>query len=347
MSRNNRGQMRIVEAILTCLILVAGLSVSIHMSSVYTVMESGSMEKIAVNILNVLDDPKTMEIVVNDEIYWQPELKRLIESFLPPDTFYELRISSALTGSVLGEVANLVQGNTTLGIDSISERRTVTISLAQGKSEYLPLDVMLIMDVSGSMNDKLPGDTQTKLYGAKQAAKQFIDQLNASEDRIGISPFSTEARPLTPLTYDLQAVKTIIDNLAAYGWTDMGDGIGNANEEFSLNGRGDSTAWVMILLSDGMANRPYNETYARTYALEKAEAAAAMGIRIYTIGLGAKTAIDESLLKEIAALSSGTNYYYAPSADDLADIYMKIAQDLMFSVKYDVILLELTLMKPR
>jgi len=339
--------MRIVEAMLTCIILVAGLSASIYMSSVYMVMESGSMEKTAVNILNVLDDPKTMERVVNDEISWQPELKRLIESFLPPDTFYKLTMSSALTGNVLGEVTNLVQGNTTLGIDSISERRAVTISLPLGKSEYLPLDVMLVIDVSGSMNNKLPGDIQTKLSGAQQAAEQFIDQLNASRDRVGLSPFSTEARPLTPLTFDFPSVKTKIDDLDAYGWTNMGDGIGNANGEFAANGRGNSTAWVMILLSDGMANRPYNETYARAYAFEKAEAAAAMGVRIYTIGLGAKTDIDESLLKEIAALSSGTNYYYAPSADDLADIYMRIAQDLMFSVKYDVIILELTLMKPR
>lgn len=344
MLRNRKGQMRIIEAMITCFILVLGLSVSIYLSNVYAVMESGNIEKVATNILNMLDDVDVVEKVISDQSSWESELKGLIENLLPPDTFYNLTLRSALTGEILGEITNLAEWNASSNMDSFSIERVVTMSLPLGRSEYLPLDVMLVMDVSGSMNDRLPGDTRTKIDGTKQAAKMFIDQLNSSRDRVGLVTFSTEATLRTHLTNDFAKVKSDIDNLYPNGYTDIGDGISNATGEFNLNGRRDNnTVWVTILLSDGMANRPLG-TNATEYALNKAEEASAMGIRIYTIGLGAKTVIDEVLLREITA--NGGKYYYAPSADDLTDIYTRIVQDLMFEVKYDVIILELTIMKP-
>jgi len=97
----------------------------------------------------------------------------------------------------------------------------------------------------------------------------------------------------------------------------------------------------MILLSDGVANRPYNETYAKEYARSQAEIAA--GVIIYTIGLGDPSYFDEELLKEIQT----NGYYYAPSAEDLTDIYLAIAEDLLFIVKYEIVVLTLTLVKAR
>ncbi|MFQ6053176.1 MAG: VWA domain-containing protein, partial [Candidatus Bathyarchaeia archaeon] len=123
--------------------------------------------------------------------------------------------------------------------------------------------------------------------------------------------------------------------------TNIGDGISDSNSQFEGNGRSNAT-WVMILLSDGKANRPIDEEYAREYALNKSQTAQAMGVWIYTIGLGAEDDIDEELLKEIQT----DGYFYAPSATDLDDIYQTIAEDLIYEVKYDVISIQITLMKP-
>jgi hypothetical protein len=107
----------------------------------------------------------------------------------------------------------------------------------------------------------------------------------------------------------------------------------------------------MILLSDGIANRPAPDSYARSYALSKAIAASALPVVFYTIGLGPKTGsadvrVDEPLLQSIAASSDGGKYYYAPSAEDLTGIYEAISYDLLFRVRYDMLTLVLTLVRP-
>ena len=337
--------MRIVEALITCIILITGLSASIYLSTVYTAVQSGSVKTVAADILNVLDGGCVIERIVNNQSSWETEIRGILENLLPPDVFYTLTVASAVTGDAVGEITNLPGGDASSNMDSVSIERIVTISLPLSRNVTIPLDVMLIMDTSGSMNDKLPGDTKTKLYGTKQAAKIFIDQLNSSRDRVGLVTFNTNAYLKAHLTSDFASVKSQIEGLSAGGYTNIGDGISYGTQEFDDYGREDGTIWVMILLSDGKANRPDNEEYARTYALGKADEAESKDIRIYTIGLGAKTDIDEDLLKEITA--NDGKYYYAPSTEDLTDIYTNIAQDLAFMVRYDVIVLQLTLMKPR
>jgi len=357
MTNYNKGQMRIVEAMITCTILVAGLAVSIRMSNVYTVTERGSIEKSATNIVSVLEDLDVVSMIANNESSWEIELRELLRNLLPPDTFYQLTLRSALTGKIIGDMTNMAGSYNSSGIDCVSEKRVVTISLPLGKGECKPLDVMLIVDMSGSMGDRLPGDVRTKIDGAKEAAKLFIDELNASVDKVGLVSFNQNAYLRSQLTDDFAAVKSAIDALTANGYTNIGDGIGYATNEFIARGRSGTTVWVMVLLSDGKANRPTGMN-ATQYALDKAKDAYEKGsnqsLRIYTIGLGAKDDIDEPLLKQIAkgpfvgiTYPLEGKYYYAPSAEDLSDIYVNIAKDLMFKVEYDVIILELTLLKPR
>jgi len=344
MLHNRKGQIRIIEAMITCLILISGLTAAIYFSSIYAVTESADLEKAGLNILHVLDNSEVLEKIINRQGTWESELKLLIENLLPSDTFYNLTLRSALDGEVISEITDLPEQNPSLSCDSFSTKTIITVSLPLGKTEYIPLDVMLVMDVSGSMNDRLPGDRDTKLDAAKEAANMFIDNLNMTRDRVGISSFSTTATLKSPLINNFAEAKSKINGLKAEGYTNIGDGICKANLEFDAHGRQEDTLWVIILLSDGKANRPPDKD-PREYALNQAENSSTMDIRIYTVGLGAKSDIDESLLEEIAG--NGGRYYYAPSASDLTDIYTTIAQDLMFAVEYDVIIIELTIMKAR
>jgi len=358
MLSGKKAQMRIVEAMITCTILVAGLSVSIYLSNVYTMMERGGMEETATNIMSVLEDPEVVEKIVNNEGFWQLELMGLLQSLLPPDTFYHLSIHSALTGDLIGEITNLAGSYNSSEVDSATTESVVTISLPLARTVYIPLDVMLVIDVSGSMNDRLPGDEETKLEGAKEAANLFVDQLNSSRDKVGLVSFSTEPTLREPLTANFTAVKTSINALVAGGYTNIGGGINYSAIEFQTNGRNGSTVWAMILLSDGKANRPTGVN-ATQYALDRARDAYVVGsaqnLRIYTIGLGAKDDINEVLLEQIAEgplegipqSDIEGQYYYAPSAEELEGIYLTIAKDLMFDVQYDVLIIELTLIQPR
>jgi len=58
--------------------------------------------------------------------------------------------------------------------------------------------------------------------------------------------------------------------------------------------------------------------------------------------LGAQDYLNETLLKQIQT----DGYFFAPSATDLDSIYQAIAEDLILEVKYDVVLITITLMKP-
>ena len=315
---------------ITCMIIIAGLSYAIQLSNVSTVSRTSDVETIAQNILNVIDDPNIMSKVVDNSTQWKPELASLIANLLPPDTFYNLTIRSALeNGTVIGQSNNLAALNAS-SLDQVTEDRVVTVSLPITRTTYSPLDIVLIMDNSGSMADRLPGDTHTKLYYAQQAAISFVNQLNASRDRVGLSCYRESAiLPVTSMTNNFAAIKTAINAMYANGWTDMGDGIANYPQP-----------------------DPHDiYTYAHNYALSKAYTASALPVRFYTIGLGPKTGsvdvrIDEPLLQSIAASSQGGRYYYAPSAQDLSNIYNSIVEDLMFSIRYDVITLELTIIRP-
>jgi hypothetical protein len=103
----------------------------------------------------------------------------------------------------------------------------------------------------------------------KDAAKFFVDQLDASYDRVGLIRYDRwgwePPQQSMALTNDFPAIKNAIDNLDAfepYGvlCTNIGDGILYANYQMSLpppptdvGGRVDSV-WSIVLLTDGRAN---------------------------------------------------------------------------------------------
>lgn len=122
-------------------------------------------------------------------------------------------------------------------------------------------DVVLVIDVSASMNNTILGDTNKPMYYAKQAAKSFIDAASVNpNNRIAIVSYTTRAAKIIGLT-DLDAtgiasLKTTIDNLTAKDYTNIQDGIVKANDELNSNGRKDcKTTRSIVLLTDGVTNR--------------------------------------------------------------------------------------------
>jgi hypothetical protein len=127
----------------------------------------------------------------------------------------------------------------------------------------------------------------------------------------------------------------------ANGWTNIGDGIYrgceilSTNEAEGHNGR-TNAVHVMILLSDGIPNRPCPNgwsqwqceqpgTWPRTHINNAVDWAVQNGIVIFTISLG--TAADEVLMEDIAEATGGT-HSFAESTDDLIPIFQEIAQHI-------------------
>lgn len=198
------------------------------------------------------------------------------------------------------------------------------------------ISIILAIDISSSM---LAEDFQplNRLEVAKTRVKEFV--LGRTVDQVGIVAFSGEALTQVPLTVDYPVLLAAVDNLQP-GQLDDGTAIGtgiitSANRLRDAQGR----SKVLILLTDGVNNRGTIDP--RTAA----NAAAALGIRMYTIGVGSEgmapvpvgrgvfglryesrpVEIDETLLEYIAQISGG-KYFRARDGLALQRIYEQIDQ---------------------
>jgi Ca-activated chloride channel family protein len=158
-------------------------------------------------------------------------------------------------------------------------------------------------------------------------------------DQVGIVAFSGEALTQVPLTVDYPVLLAAVDNLQP-GQLEDGTAIGtaiatSANRLHDAPGR----SKVLVLLTDGVNNRGTIDP--RTAA----NAAAALGIRMYTIGVGSEgmapvpvgrgvfglryenrpVEIDEQLLEYVAQVSGG-RYFRARDGMALQRIYEQIDQ---------------------
>ncbi|KQB39789.1 gliding motility-associated C-terminal domain-containing protein [Flavobacterium aquidurense] len=121
-------------------------------------------------------------------------------------------------------------------------------------------DVVLAIDISGSMGYTIPGDFKTSMDYAKDAALAFLTQAKVNpQNRIAIVAYSTTASLKIGLTYlnaaGVAAITTQINNLQATNSTNLYGGIVRSETELETNGRFDCrSARAIILLTDGVAN---------------------------------------------------------------------------------------------
>lgn len=194
--------------------------------------------------------------------------------------------------------------------------------------------MMLAVDLSGSMEtpDMVLGGQQLSRFGAVEAiAGDFISRR--SGDEMGLVLFGTHAFLVTPLTYDLNAVRAQLRS-AAVGLpgteTAIGDAIAVAVKRLAAL---PEQARVLILLTDGVNNS------GSISPQDAARAAKAAGVRIYTIGIGATRMVvpglfgdsvvnpsadlDADMLTRIAH-ETGGQFYRATDGNQLADAYRAI-----------------------
>ena len=217
----------------------------------------------------------------------------------------------------------------------------VVIALARprsaGRAEQATtegINIVIAFDISSSMlaEDFQP---QNRLEVARDKVKQFIAMR--SSDRIGVVAFSGEALTQVPLTTDYPVVMAAVENLQP-GQLEDGTAIGTAIATAANRLRdAPGSSRVMVLLTDGVNNR--GSIDPRTAA----QAAAAFGVKIYTIGVGTEgmapvpvgrgvfglryenrpVEIDDALLTEVARRTGG-RYFRARDAAALQRITEEI-----------------------
>jgi Ca-activated chloride channel homolog len=201
------------------------------------------------------------------------------------------------------------------------------------------IDIVLGLDVSGSMQalDFLVDNRRVnRIEVVKSVVSRFIEERPS--DRIGLIAFAAAPYLVSPLTLDHDWLQQNLERVSTAVGADDGTAIGSAIAA-SVNRLRTTAAKskVVILLTDGMNNT------GKISPIAAAEAAKAMGVKIYTIGVGVrgmapipmrdeagrvhlimdKVDVDEKTLATVAEATGGM-FYRATDTDSLQKIYEQI-----------------------
>jgi Ca-activated chloride channel family protein len=212
------------------------------------------------------------------------------------------------------------------------EGKTITRTQASG------VDIMLVIDVSRSMlaeDFTIGGQRANRLEAVKQVTETFIRER--PNDRIGIVAFAGRPYLVSPLTLDHDWLRQNLER-TRIGLVEDGTAIGSALAAASNRLKDkESKSKLVVLLTDGDNNM------GRVSPATAAEAAQALGIKVYTIGSGSRgnapypvgdafgrtvyrqipVEFDEEILKQIAATTGGS-YFRATDTQSLQGIFSEI-----------------------
>jgi Ca-activated chloride channel family protein len=201
------------------------------------------------------------------------------------------------------------------------------------------IDIVCALDLSGSMISEdfvVNGERVNRVNMAKSVLKDFIDKR--PNDRIGLVVFAAQAFIATPLTLDHDYLQENLARLEIGTINSDATAIGDALTT-AVNRLRDlkSKSKIIILATDGQNNS------GKIEPLLAADAAAALGVKIYTVGIGEQGSapmpvfmggqkvsyqnvpvdVDEDTLQKIADKTGG-RYYRADNADKFQQIYAEI-----------------------
>ncbi len=181
-------------------------------------------------------------------------------------------------------------------------------SISQNKK--IGRDLILAIDSSGSMvengfnkDDRLISKYDTVL----NIVDKFLDTRHS--DNIGIAIFGTFGFLASPITYDLNTLKIMLDNTSANiagQNTAIGEGLKVAIDAFKTS---KSKNKVIVLLTDGFHNSG-SISPKEAVNLAKLEA-----IKIYTIGIGSNDGYDRTLLQTISSQTNAKSFDAVDSKD--------------------------------
>lgn len=195
------------------------------------------------------------------------------------------------------------------------------------------VDILIALDVSGSMRCE---DTRShdRLSVAKECIGRFV--AGRPSDRLGLVAFASAATTRCPLTLDHDMLARFVEEMdfapAGEDRTALGMGLATAVNRMRSS---KAKSKVVVLVTDGRNNT------GAVGPETAAEAAKALGLKVYTIGVGARgealcpdpqfgrgyvpiqVDLDDALLGRIAA-STGGRYFRATDADGLAQAFKEI-----------------------
>jgi hypothetical protein len=208
------------------------------------------------------------------------------------------------------------------------------ISAAGHRRKFGMLTLINFWNLNKPQHDETPDlwkASQQPITALKEATDLLLDYLHdvEAEDLVGLSVYthnsSAGAKLESALTNDYALIKTISRQRQAGHYdlyTNIGAGMRMGRQALVADARPHSQR-VMVLMTDGIANRTLTSASPKDFALDEADLAAAADIKIMTISLGAGA--DTALMQEIADRTGG-KHFNVPGGGNVADYQAQLEE---------------------
>jgi Ca-activated chloride channel homolog len=267
-------------------------------------------------------------------VAWLAARRRVsADAALPLPSASRVRVGSGGVGARIDRARPWLRG-VVLALVVVALARPQTGARVESVTSH-GVDLVVALDISGSMRAEDLGPLN-RLEVARRTVRAFVE--GRASDRIGLVSFAATASMRCPLTLDHEMLLGFLDALDFAPPEEDGTAIG-LGLAAAVNRLRHSPARsrAVVLVTDGI------DTLPEVAAGMSAEAARALGIRVYTVGVGTagevvipvpdgrggtrrarqRLAVDEPLLREIAALTEGV-YFRATDPEGLRSAFEAI-----------------------
>lgn len=239
-----------------------------------------------------------------------------------------LALAAVLTPPALA-LPGSVGVTTTDGAATCNTATHVTISLqaVAPPPEDAPLDLVIAIDESGSLNT-------TDFNREKQAAIDFVNALDFTGGvrKVGVIAFSDDARVIINLSNNKTAVTNAISAFTKRnGYTNITDAIRDARTMVTNPAQGAQAgaAKALLLMTDGENNREVDQLAPQTSLFK------ALPGEIFALGFGMA---DLAQLNMIASDPDSTHVYLTPDPTQLSALALDIAETIQSPAATNVVL---------
>lgn len=207
-----------------------------------------------------------------------------------------------IKNGVVSMTGTMTQGKIFMGGDgkaALAIELTADNIMDQGKPKTQNVDMVIVLDRSGSMEGK-------KINDARQAIIRLLDNLSP-KDRFAIVSYSNKVRQhsglLTANQSNIQALKAAVTSIYPGGGTNLGAGL-EAGMDLLHKAPKIGNVGKVVLISDGLANQGVTSPDALGIM---ASTAVRKEFAVSTVGVGLE--FNEHLMTTIADHGTGSYYY--------------------------------------
>jgi Mg-chelatase subunit ChlD len=283
------------------------LLIFVTLSSKIVIINAQETEEAEVRVTSVVHPSHMISYLLDDPVYGFVKVSKE-ECYNSKDQAGQ----TPLTSQVQAEESSYSPTSTRVQLNVAGSRHVQNITM--------PIDLVIAIDSSGSMEENDPNPNYTRL----SAAGKLVDMLSPERgDQSGVVSWDDDIDFASALTSNSTVTKMNILNIDSSGDTDLDRGLNAAVSILDANTRENksSSSKAIIFLSD------FDEGYTPSGDIgSPVDSAKTKGYRIFTIGLNIENGTrQEASLKDIATLSGG-QYYFSHSTENLQAAFENITK---------------------